>query len=516
MRESRNSTSRGPRTRRSVVVASGGVPVNTGAPTISFAGSDNSVGVLCTCSEGSWSNAPTSFSYNWLRQGVSIGAPDQPTYTPVSADAGSVGVASQISCEVTPTNGSGSGTPAASNAITIKPYRTAAPVLSFAGSDNSVGVLATCTIGTVLGATTNAFDWLREGVSIGAADQDTYTTVSADAGTVGVPSACSCEVTSSNAGGSIAASESNAITIKPYWTANPVISGDPWPSEDVTATAGTVLGATSEAAEWKVGGVGTGDTDATYAPLPADVAGSLRYDRTGTNAGGSTIAQSNAITVQRVMGMTRPTNGADRPVTATKTMPADVSVVLWWAGSGAASDAGLVGFGDVADQIAIVRNGGGAAVFGQVYVAGVATSTSSLGVGGLVTGTPYVMMASYDGSTLTCRVRAVGGATTTVTVAVATTLVDGPLTLWSRGTGATSRGVAEAKVLSRLVSLSEFDAWDDPSVVDADVDIIAELYPAPATAVEGDTITTAAEIIGADSIIAASARLTDGGWNVAI
>lgn len=86
-------------------------PVNTVAPAIS---GTTTVGQTLTATTGTWSGTPTSYSYNWKRNGVTLGAADQNTYVLVAADIGST-----ITVTVTATNagGSASGTSAATSAI---------------------------------------------------------------------------------------------------------------------------------------------------------------------------------------------------------------------------------------------------------------------------------------------------------------------------------------------------------------------------------------------------------------
>lgn len=75
-------------------------PVNTVAPAVS---GTTTVAQVLSVTDGTWTGDPViTFSYNWKRGGVSIGAPDQNTYTLVQADAGST-----ITCTVTGTNGVG-------------------------------------------------------------------------------------------------------------------------------------------------------------------------------------------------------------------------------------------------------------------------------------------------------------------------------------------------------------------------------------------------------------------------
>jgi hypothetical protein len=111
------------------------VPVNTAPPTIS---GTPSVGQTLTATDGTWSNAPTSFTDQWLRCNgggnscVSVASATQKTYPLVAADEGHT-----IKIRVTATNADGS-TPAESAATqaigpatsTGAPKNTNRPVIS--------------------------------------------------------------------------------------------------------------------------------------------------------------------------------------------------------------------------------------------------------------------------------------------------------------------------------------------------------------------------------------------------
>jgi hypothetical protein len=86
-----------------------GVPVNSVAPVIS--------GTLLwgnelTTTNGTWSNSPTGYTYQWKRNGSNISGATANTYITTLADWNQ-----DITCEVTASNVSGSGTPAASNTL---------------------------------------------------------------------------------------------------------------------------------------------------------------------------------------------------------------------------------------------------------------------------------------------------------------------------------------------------------------------------------------------------------------
>lgn len=90
------------------------VPVNSVAPVIS---GNVQVGQTLSTTNGTWSNTPTSYAYQWKRAGVDIGSATASTYVLVEADAGAA-----ITCAVTASNAGGAGTPATSNSLTVDVY----------------------------------------------------------------------------------------------------------------------------------------------------------------------------------------------------------------------------------------------------------------------------------------------------------------------------------------------------------------------------------------------------------
>jgi hypothetical protein len=99
------------------------VPVNSVAPVIS---GNLQFGQTLTTTDGTWSNTPTSYAYQWKRDGASIGGATASTRVLAELDAGA-----DMTCEVTASNAGGAGTPAASNTLSIDVYlvdTTAHPV----------------------------------------------------------------------------------------------------------------------------------------------------------------------------------------------------------------------------------------------------------------------------------------------------------------------------------------------------------------------------------------------------
>jgi hypothetical protein len=77
-------------------------PSPTVAPAIT---GTSTVGSTLTCSTGTWSGSPTSYSYQWLRDGVEIAAATAATHLLVSGDSGKM-----ISCAVIATDAFGGQT----------------------------------------------------------------------------------------------------------------------------------------------------------------------------------------------------------------------------------------------------------------------------------------------------------------------------------------------------------------------------------------------------------------------
>jgi hypothetical protein len=85
------------------------IPLNIGLPQIS--GSPQ-VGHTLTCSPGSWTNSPTSYTYSWQRDLVNMTDATAPSYTVRAADVGH-----SLTCEVYAYNTFGQSLPAISQAV---------------------------------------------------------------------------------------------------------------------------------------------------------------------------------------------------------------------------------------------------------------------------------------------------------------------------------------------------------------------------------------------------------------
>ena len=258
-------------------------PTITGTPT---------VGSTLTCSQGTWFNSPTSYAYQWLRDGTTIVGSTASTYVVVAGDLGHA-----LSCNVTATNAFGS-TPATSNAVLIValPVNTVAPAIT---GTATVGSTLSCTQGTWTNSPTSyTYQWMRNGVNISGATASSYVVVTADAGT-----SIRCTVTAINATASASAT-SNALAIAalpsaPSNTVAPVVSGTATVGSTLSCSQGTWTNSpTGYAYQWQRNGVDTsGATSATYVTVTADGGTSVSCRVAATNAGGTTSQASNTLAI---------------------------------------------------------------------------------------------------------------------------------------------------------------------------------------------------------------------------
>jgi hypothetical protein len=195
--------------------AAAAAPQNTAPPTISGQAREGST---LTAENGTWSNTPTSFTYQWQRCNTdstgcaNIAGATRQTYTLTAAD-----VDHRVRVVVTATNADGSASAnSATSAIvsgTQAPVNTAKPAIS--GSP-VVGEVLTTTTGTWTGgARTYTYQWQRcpagaatACVNIAGATNRTYTVRTADVG-----SSLRVNVTARNASGSTATATSDLTTV---------------------------------------------------------------------------------------------------------------------------------------------------------------------------------------------------------------------------------------------------------------------------------------------------------------
>lgn len=145
-----------------------------GAPTVS---GTPAPGRTLRAVTGTWSPAPTSYTYQWLRSGAAIAGATQATYVPVSAD-----LDRGISVRVTAVRSGYASTSATSKARTVLREFTASAAPTFSGTV-AVGKKLTLRHDAWTPAPVGlAYQWYRGSSAISRATSTSYTIVAADAG----------------------------------------------------------------------------------------------------------------------------------------------------------------------------------------------------------------------------------------------------------------------------------------------------------------------------------------------
>jgi hypothetical protein len=192
-----------------------------------------------TCSPGMWGNGPTSFKYEWLKEGAPIAGAIGTTYTlPSEEPLAKEDVGKAIQCRVTASNDArGSSVAVSEDAVVLEPPKEGVgkvketehpppfPPSNIPAPSGSAspGHVLTCTSETWTGspAPTLTYGWLRGGTAIPGASSQTYTLTSEDEG-----KAVQCQVTGHNAGGETIA-DSAAVIVSPVPSPPPPLPGAP-------------------------------------------------------------------------------------------------------------------------------------------------------------------------------------------------------------------------------------------------------------------------------------------------
>ncbi|MFZ4585844.1 MAG: hypothetical protein ACOYNI_11535 [Acidimicrobiia bacterium] len=282
-------------------------PTNTVLPAISGTAQD---GNRLVPSTGTWTHAPTAYTYQWQRcDNTGSNCADITGETFAFYDLIEDDIASTIVVVVTATNagGSNSATSAATAVVLPKtPLNTVIPVVT---GTARVGETLSTDDGTWTANPTFAYQWVRCNAAgavctnIASATNNTYTLAAAD-----LNARIRAVITATNAAAAVSASSSLTVLVLPALPANtalPTITGTAQRAKTLTASTGTWQNAPrSFAYRWQrcdssgasCANIANGAAK-TYVPAANDVTFTLRVVVTATNTAGSASATSAATAV---------------------------------------------------------------------------------------------------------------------------------------------------------------------------------------------------------------------------
>jgi hypothetical protein len=400
-------------------------PVSTVAPVISGTATPGST---LTTTNGTWTQSPTSYTYQWKRAGVAISGQTASTHVVVTAD-----VAQAITCTVTATNATGAAA-ATSNTLTPAPSVPANTVAPAVTGTAVTGQTLTTSTGTWTGspAPTYAYVWKRAGSAISGATASTYVLLVADEGL-----SVKCSVTATNASGA-ASADSNAVTptaapTAPANTVAPAVTGTATVGQTLACSTGTWTGTPTitYAYQWKrAGSAISGATSSTYALVAADASVAVKCTVTATNGTGSASADSNTVTPAATVP------GAPTSLNATA---GDAQVVLTW--TAPASNGGSA----ITDYV-VEKSPAGAGTW-TTFADGTSATTGAT-VTGLTNATAYDFRVS--------TVNAIGTGTPSATASATPVAAFDPLSL-------SPAAWYKSDTLSALADGAAVSSWTDSS-----------------------------------------------------
>lgn len=257
-----------------------GIPslANTSAPTIS---GTPIVGSTLTATDGSWTPAPDTVTFQWLRDGSAIAGATTATYRPTSDDVGST-----LTVEATASKSGYGDASAVSAGVTL-----ALPPFAEKGTARITGtpkVWADLTVDTGTWSptpTSFTYEWRVDGVASFFGTEETYAVWPDDAGRE-----VSVKVTAHRDGYADASVVSDPVTIplqEFHLFTRPEITGTPSVGSTLTATGGTWSPSPSSTTyQWKRDGQDiVGATTKTYVPTTDDAGTALTVSVTVTRDG---------------------------------------------------------------------------------------------------------------------------------------------------------------------------------------------------------------------------------------
>jgi hypothetical protein len=262
-------------------------PGLTTAPVITPSTTPSTEPANLTCSNGVWTNSPTTYHFQWKSSGVNVGT-DSSAYTTALTDVGST-----ITCIVTAVNASGSNQATSSNSIAVQgpPSVITNPTISGSAVATSGGTLITCNNSPAnwRGSPTFTFQWKDGTTNISGATSATYTAFNpGDVGRV-----LTCAVIATNSFGNVTVTAGPPITMvgSPTVLANPsILESSPEPIGTLLhCLNGSWSGGPTFAYQWVRNGSTniSGATSQNYLTGSVDAGSNIGCIVTGTNANGS-------------------------------------------------------------------------------------------------------------------------------------------------------------------------------------------------------------------------------------
>jgi hypothetical protein len=252
------------------------------------------VGDPLTASTGTWTNAPTGFTYQWWRGGYDIAGATEAVYIPTVID-----LHWPIAVRVTASNAVG---PAAARSAFSAPVLPAAPtcfIVPVVSGAPEIGQQLTAGVGGWSGAATSyVFEWRRDLSVIDDEIGPLYTVTVEDEGFT-----LRAGVRGVNAGGPGSIAYSTAIGpvggaaapgAPPVNTVLPVVTGQTAVGATLTSSVGAWQNApTAYARQWRRDAVDIpGATGVTYVLVPADLGAMISVQVVASNTLGSATAIS--------------------------------------------------------------------------------------------------------------------------------------------------------------------------------------------------------------------------------
>jgi len=136
------------------------------------------VGYTVSVSKGTWSPAPTSYSYQWYRAGVAISGANKSTYKLISTDGGKA-----LTVRVTAKRSGYASTPRTSSAKTVANASfSKAPTPKISGTAKVGSTLTASRYTWSPAPTTFTYQWYRSGSAISGANKSTYKLTTSERG----------------------------------------------------------------------------------------------------------------------------------------------------------------------------------------------------------------------------------------------------------------------------------------------------------------------------------------------